>query len=330
MGKTSTAACAKQTKTKQSQAEAFDSGTDFTKFKKKCNWCNRYSQLAPGKPYCNLCKDACYRECQRCHKPFTSPKFFILDEKRCDPCHRKLQSERENRARKKDQQQTRAAAETGNLADSEEDQQQRQQQQQQMTSTIGRTEQSELGTFFFSPPNTKQNHVQRQQSTRGRKRKPIVEATHEKSAEREKSIVSCKRAKLGRRTHRRRAPPVIRIELEVHQKRRRPIRRRPMQNQQLEKLSDTKHKLESRSTLAVEQPKEADAISANSEGSEVESYIEPSSGSSRSGDNSGGSSVESGGELFTDSNASMSDNSGSESDEQNSVVVVKNVDVRAK
>jgi len=47
--------------------------------------------LAPGKDYCLSCKDACYRECNRCRRPFNSPKFFNLDEKRCNGCYRKDQ-----------------------------------------------------------------------------------------------------------------------------------------------------------------------------------------------------------------------------------------------
>jgi hypothetical protein len=141
-------------KSNQKNNTAFDSATDFESYKKKCIWCNKLSQLVNGKRYCHTCARACFKECRRCHRPYNSPRFFKLDETRCDSCFRILQTAREARARKKEEQQ--------------------QKQEDQTTKTRQ------------SPPTTKKNFFfdQQQQGTDGhhvlichKKRKP--ETHHE-------------------------------------------------------------------------------------------------------------------------------------------------------
>ena len=67
---------------------------------KKCNWCNRLVELLPSKPFCQSCFDSSYQECIRCHKPYTSAKYFQLNSTRCNSCHRKYLAEKERRLAK--------------------------------------------------------------------------------------------------------------------------------------------------------------------------------------------------------------------------------------
>ena len=42
-----------------------DSEPDFSNIQKRCNYCQGYNKLAPGKAYCLKCKSRCYKECKR-------------------------------------------------------------------------------------------------------------------------------------------------------------------------------------------------------------------------------------------------------------------------
>ena len=76
-------------------------GTDFEDFEKRCNYCNNFNKLVFGKPYCLKCKQNCFRECRRCHKPYHEEKFFAQDQNRCNSCFNKLLKEREKRQQKR-------------------------------------------------------------------------------------------------------------------------------------------------------------------------------------------------------------------------------------
>jgi hypothetical protein len=80
-----------------------DFDTDFEDVQKRCNFCNKFTKLSVGKPYCSRCEDRMYRECRRCKKPFDDAKYFSLDQTRCDACFRKLQAEKVRRQEKKRQ-----------------------------------------------------------------------------------------------------------------------------------------------------------------------------------------------------------------------------------
>lgn len=77
------------------------SSTDFENVLKRCNWCNKYSELAEGKKYCLKCAKKCYKECRRCHRPYDEPKYFKLDNTRCDTCQTAYLKERERRQAKR-------------------------------------------------------------------------------------------------------------------------------------------------------------------------------------------------------------------------------------
>ena len=57
---------------------------------RECNWCHIMIQTSPKQMYyCDDCKEKCFRECRRCHRPFREEKYFELDAKRCNACQRK-------------------------------------------------------------------------------------------------------------------------------------------------------------------------------------------------------------------------------------------------
>ncbi len=64
---------------------------------RKCNWCGENGALANGKPYCDVCKSRCYRECCRCKRPFEKARFFLLDPNgiRCNSCQHKYLKEKD-------------------------------------------------------------------------------------------------------------------------------------------------------------------------------------------------------------------------------------------
>ena len=78
----------------------YESDIDDTP-KKKCNWCNTKTKLAPNKPYCYRCNEGLYRECSRCHRPYPSEKYFEKNDTRCNSCQEKYLREKEKRQQKK-------------------------------------------------------------------------------------------------------------------------------------------------------------------------------------------------------------------------------------
>jgi len=79
-----------------------EDNTDFETYTKRCNYCTTFKKLVFGKPYCVKCKENCFRECRRCHKPYHEEKFFAHDQNRCNSCFNKLQKEREKRQQKRE------------------------------------------------------------------------------------------------------------------------------------------------------------------------------------------------------------------------------------
>lgn len=75
--------------------------SDFENHLSRCNYCNTFSKLAPGKQYCGKCKERCYRECKRCKKPYDNAKYFTEDHARCNSCQAKFLKEREKRQQKR-------------------------------------------------------------------------------------------------------------------------------------------------------------------------------------------------------------------------------------
>lgn len=67
-------------------------------YNKCCIWCEKSYDLLPTKRYCKCCDQLKYRECIRCGRPLNSRKYFLLDDKRCNSCHRKLLKERIKRS----------------------------------------------------------------------------------------------------------------------------------------------------------------------------------------------------------------------------------------
>ena len=80
-------------------ADSFDSDSEDIP-KKRCNWCNQNTKLAPNKPYCKACSIKIFRECKRCHKPYPEEKYFEKNENRCNSCQEKYLREREKRLQK--------------------------------------------------------------------------------------------------------------------------------------------------------------------------------------------------------------------------------------
>jgi len=61
----------------------------------QCIWCKKLDiGLLPKKPYCQECFEDMARECCRCHRPYPCLDSFKYDEKRCNPCFKKLMVER--------------------------------------------------------------------------------------------------------------------------------------------------------------------------------------------------------------------------------------------
>lgn len=73
----------------------FGDETDFSDTKKACNWCHNFKKLMSDKPFCLQCYSLAYRECCRCHRPYSHQIYFKENEKRCNACHRKYILERE-------------------------------------------------------------------------------------------------------------------------------------------------------------------------------------------------------------------------------------------
>ena len=64
---------------------------------RKCNWCGIEFFTSPKQAYyCTTCKEGCFRECKRCHRPLPDKKYFKLDDKRCNACQRKYNKEKQN------------------------------------------------------------------------------------------------------------------------------------------------------------------------------------------------------------------------------------------
>ena len=84
-----------------SDTEMYNSDTDFERVKRKCNWCNAYTRLMTGKPFCSRCHDKAYKVCKRCKRPFPNKAYFEMDVERCNSCHKKLMKERLARQAKK-------------------------------------------------------------------------------------------------------------------------------------------------------------------------------------------------------------------------------------
>ena len=68
--------------------------------KKRCNWCNQQTKLAPNKPYCKTCESRLFRVCRRCKKPYPSEKYFEKNDLRCNSCQEKYLREKEKRQKK--------------------------------------------------------------------------------------------------------------------------------------------------------------------------------------------------------------------------------------
>lgn len=52
-----------------------------------CCWCGCLSFPAfKDKTYCSPCQLKCYRECQRCKRPFPNQSYFVHDETFCNSC----------------------------------------------------------------------------------------------------------------------------------------------------------------------------------------------------------------------------------------------------
>ena len=75
--------------------------TSFKDVTKSCNWCKQYKPLYGRKPYCKECATKMYRECTRCHLPYTEEKSFTENDKRCNSCQKKYLKEKERRENRK-------------------------------------------------------------------------------------------------------------------------------------------------------------------------------------------------------------------------------------
>lgn len=70
-----------------------------------CIWCSKSidedTPLVQNRKYCIHCEANLYRECIRCRRPFDHPRYFELNERRCNTCHKKYKVERSSRKKLK-------------------------------------------------------------------------------------------------------------------------------------------------------------------------------------------------------------------------------------
>lgn len=70
---------------------------------KSCIWCKKHSLLKHGKQYCLHCETNMYKECSKCHLPYSNAKYFTnaINKHQCNSCHRKYTEAIENKKKSK-------------------------------------------------------------------------------------------------------------------------------------------------------------------------------------------------------------------------------------
>ena len=65
---------------------------------KLCNWCNAPDSNVVGKHYCSECSDNCVKECNRCHRPFPSLRYFENEaDSVCKTCKKIYNNQKEKK-----------------------------------------------------------------------------------------------------------------------------------------------------------------------------------------------------------------------------------------
>ncbi len=93
--------------------------------KRLCNFCNNPMNLDRVKPYCETCKEKCYRECLRCRLPFPKAKYYSGPEakccKKCEKAYIKEHYKWEEKKKKRLESTSSSSSSTSSSSDMEEE-----------------------------------------------------------------------------------------------------------------------------------------------------------------------------------------------------------------